>query len=177
MSQPTKIGRMRRTSFSRMQCSIARSLEVMGDWWTPLIVRDLYVGVRRFDELTTDLGISRNLLASRLASLEENGIVERHAYQERPPRYEYLLTQPGMELVPVLMALSAWGDRFAPTSGGPPVRYVHRSCGKTFVPRVACSECGETVHAAAVTVQPGPGGRSGPGTRVIARKLRAAARG
>jgi DNA-binding HxlR family transcriptional regulator len=166
---------MRRTRFDRMNCSIARSLEVMGDWWTPLILRDLYVGVRRFDALTRDLGISRNLLASRLASLEENGLVEKRQYEERPPRYEYELTPAASELVPVLMALSAWGDRWVGTRGGPPVRFRHRSCGKTFVPRVSCPECKRAVKSEDVDVLPGPGGRSGHGTRVLAKVLSGAA--
>src|SRR5215813_1874676 len=108
MSQPTKLRGMRRTSFAGMHCSMARSLEVMGDWWTPLILRDLHLGLSRFDELAEDLAISRNLLTTRLAALVKHGIVERRRYSEHPPRDAYVLTAAGRDLVPVLMALTAW---------------------------------------------------------------------
>jgi DNA-binding HxlR family transcriptional regulator len=100
---------MRRTSFAGIHCSLARSLEVIGDWWTPLILRDLYLGVTRFDDLVLDLGISRNLLASRLRALVANGLVERRRYQEHPPRFDHVLSEAGRELVPVLLALTDCG--------------------------------------------------------------------
>src|SRR3981189_3376004 len=103
---------MRQTSFSTMHCSMARSLEVVGDWWTPLILRDLYLGLKRFDELAEDLEISRNLLSPRLKALVDNGLAERRPYQQHPPRDEYALTESGRDLVPVLMGLTAWGDRW-----------------------------------------------------------------
>lgn len=155
---------MRQTSFASFQCSLARSLDVMGDWWMPLIVRDLFLGLDRFDELVADLGISRNLLTARLAALIEHGIVQRRPYSERPPRDRYLLTQAGRELVPILTALTAWGDRWATPPGGPPVLFRHRACGHTCTPRVACSHCGEPVAAEDLEVLPGPGGRRAPGT-------------
>jgi DNA-binding HxlR family transcriptional regulator len=157
---------MRQTSFTGMACSLARSLERIGDWWSPLILRDLAIGPRRFDELVTDLGISRNLLTARLAALLEAGVVSRTAYQDRPRRYQYDLTTAGTELVPVLMALTAWGDRWATPEGGPPVRYRHRGCGQALTPAVCCSSCGEPVTADEVDILPGPGGREGPGTRL-----------
>ena len=163
---------MRQTSFGDFHCSLARSLEVVGDWWTPLIIRDIAVGLTRFDELVDDLGISRNLLTTRLTDLESNGIIQREQYQERPPRSEYLLTKAGWELVPVLMALTAWGDRWSPPSAGAAVRFRHRVCGRTFTPRVACSACGETVHASDVIPLPGPGSVSAPGTRLVPERLR-----
>jgi DNA-binding HxlR family transcriptional regulator len=163
---------MRRTSFAGMHCSIARSLEVMGDWWTPLIVRDLYLGLSRFDELATDLGISRNLLTTRLAALVDRGLVERRRYSERPPRDTYHLTPMGLDLVPALMALTAWGDRWLAGRQGPPIRLRHRGCGRLFTPTVACSRCGRAVGPGDVTAQGGAGGRSAPGTRLIAQRLR-----
>ena len=162
---------MKRTPFSRMHCSMARSLEVMGDWWTPLILRDLYAGLARFDELVGDLGISRNLLARRLLALEKHGLLERRRYQERPKRYEYVMTEAARELVPVLLALTAWGDRWVSPPGGAPLTFSHAACGKRFSPRVVCSACGEAVHAEGVGLRPGPGAKAGPGTRLIGTKL------
>ena len=147
-----------------MHCSLARSLELIGDWWSPLILRDLAIGPRRFDELATDLGVSRNLLTTRLHGLMTAGVIRRRLYEQRPPRYEYALSDAGMEIVPVLMALTAWGDRWATPQGGPPLRYRHRNCGAVFTPTVCCPTCTETVHADDVDLLPGPGGRQAPGT-------------
>jgi DNA-binding HxlR family transcriptional regulator len=155
---------MRQTSFSEMHCSLARSLQLVGDWWSPLILRDLAIGPRRFDDLADDLGISRNLLTTRLGGLIDAGVVARTLYQEHPPRYRYHLTEAGSELVPVLMVLTAWGDRWAPPEGGPPVQYQHRDCGEVFTPTVCCSSCGQPVTADEVDLLPGPGGRRAPGT-------------
>lgn len=172
MSQLTIFKGMRRTSFARMHCSLARSVEVMGDWWTPLILRDLYLGLSRFDALVEDLAISRNLLTRRLAALVERGLVERRRYSERPPRDEYYLTTAGRELVPILMALTAWGDRWVAPEQGPPVRFEHRPCGTFFVPEVMCSHCHTTIDPSEVTVHGGPGGRGARGTRLVAKLLR-----
>jgi DNA-binding HxlR family transcriptional regulator len=162
---------MRRTSFAEFRCSLSRSLELMGDWWTMLILRDLYLEVNRFDDLVEDLGISRNLLTTRLGELVESGVVERVQYQERPPRYEYRLAASGKELVPILFALTAWGDRWAVPDQGKPLELRHKECGAICVPEVACSECGGAVTADNVTPLPGPGGAPGPGTWVVARRL------
>jgi DNA-binding HxlR family transcriptional regulator len=159
---------MRQTSFSSMQCSIARSLEVIGDWWTPLIIRDLYYGISRFDDLVEDLTISRNLLSARLTHLVKHGIVYRRPYSEHPARHEYLLTDSGRELMPVLTALMGWGDRWATPEGGPPVVLEHRSCGHRFTPVVSCDACGEPVRPGEFDALPGPGGRPSPGTRIVA---------
>lgn len=166
---------MRRTSFASMNCSLARSLEVIGDWWTPLIVRDLALGVTRFDDLVEDLGVSRNLLASRLKALVESGLVERRRYEEHPPRYEHVLTEKGRGLVPPLIALTAWGDRWVTPRGGSPMLFVHRTCGHEFQPEVHCPHCGEKVCAEDVIAKAGPGGRATRGTKVIARRLAEAA--
>jgi DNA-binding HxlR family transcriptional regulator len=166
---------MRQTSFAQMHCSLARSLEVIGDWWSPLIVRDVWLGLRRFDQLVEDLGISRNLLADRLSHLVEHGIVERNPYQERPVRYEYTLAQAGCALVPILQALTAWGDQWAMPAGGPPLRLRHERCGHVFNPAVACDHCGEILDGDQVTALPGPGGREARGTKLIAPLLAARA--
>jgi DNA-binding HxlR family transcriptional regulator len=157
---------MARADFGAMSCSIARTLDVIGDPWTPLILRDLHAGLRRFDELVEDLGISRNLLARRLDHLVARGVVERRRYRDHPPRDDYVLTEPGRDLGPVLMAIMAWGDRWVAPEAGPPARLRH-SCGEVVVPVVACPACGEPMTAETVTALPGPGGRSGPGTRLV----------
>ncbi|MFY9640800.1 MAG: helix-turn-helix domain-containing protein [Rhodomicrobium sp.] len=166
---------MERTSFAEMRCSLARGLDLIGDWWSPLIIRDLFLNVARFDELVQDLGISRNLLTRRLKSLAEKGVIERAVYQQRPPRYEYRLTEAGRDLVPAILALTAWGDRWARPKEGSPILFVHQTCGHQFEPRVCCSACGEAVSADTVTPIPGPGGSAGPGTRLVARRLQDAA--
>jgi DNA-binding HxlR family transcriptional regulator len=162
---------MRNTSFAEMHCSLAQSLEVMGDWWTPLILRDLYLGVDRFDQLVTDLGISRNLLTDRLATLVEAGVVARTPYQDNPVRYAYSLTEAGSELIPILIALTAWGDRWVTPDGGPPITFTHTTCGHPTTATVSCSACGDPLITAEVTPSPGPGGRTAPGTALIATVL------
>lgn len=153
-----------------MHCSIGQAMEVLGEWWTPLILRDVYLGLHRFDEIAEDLGVSRNLLTGRLARLVEHGVLERRKYHERPARYEYHLTESGLGAVPALMTLMAWGDRWATPPGGPPMRLVHHTCGEAFVPRVSCSECGGEVSADNIDTTAGPGAASGPGTVVLARR-------
>ncbi len=158
-----------------MQCSLARGLELIGDWWSPLIIRDLFLDVARFDELVEDLGISRNLLTRRLNLLVSNGVVVRKAYQRRPLRYEYRLTEAGRDLVPAILALTAWGDRWARPKEGSPILFAHKTCGHQFQPQVTCSACHEAIIADTVTAAPGPGGAARAGTKVLARRLQAAA--
>ena len=143
----------------------------MGDWWVPLILRDLHLGLDRFDELVEDLGISRNLLTTRLAELVEHGVVRRERYQDRPPRDRYLLTDSGAELVPILLALTHWGDRWTPPPGGPPVRFVHSTCGHEFAPIVSCSRCASPITAADVVALAGSGGRVAPGTMRVPERI------
>ncbi len=138
---------MRRSSFEGMECSIAHTLEVVGEWWTLLVLREAFRGVRRFDELQAGLGIARNILTARLRTLEAHGILERRRYQERPARFEYRLTRKGHDLYPVLVALMQWGDRYAADADGPPVRLVHKGCGHDANPVLTCGHCGEPVTA------------------------------
>jgi DNA-binding HxlR family transcriptional regulator len=158
---------MRNTSFASMHCSLAQSLELIGDWWTPLVLRDLYLGLNRFDQFVTDLGISRNLLTDRLTTLVDGGLVRRTPYQQNPVRYSYELTEAGQELVPILIALTAWGDRWATPPAGQPLRFTHTTCGRVTTATVCCSECGETLEMDDVRPSPGPGGRTAPGTALI----------
>jgi DNA-binding HxlR family transcriptional regulator len=165
---------LRKTNFAEMRCSLARGLSLIGDWWSPLILRSVFLGVVRFDDLVEDLGISRNLLTIRLRALMRSKIMERKPYQQRPRRYEYGLTDAGRELIPILIALTAWGDRWATPREGIPILFVHDTCRHRFEPRIICSECGDTVDVGDVRAEPGPGGSARKGTMVIARRLAAA---
>ncbi len=132
---------MKRTSFSDMPCSIARTLDLVGEWWSLLIIRDIFSGIRRFDDLLDHLSISRNILTDRLDSLVEQGILKRHRYRERPERYEYRLTEKGSDLLPVLLALMRWGDKWLAWPEGLPVTLIHKSCGGITEPGMVCSAC------------------------------------
>ena len=146
---------VQRTDFARMPCSIARSLAVAGEPWSPLILRDLFVGISRFDDLQRDLGISRKVLAERLRPLVDEGMLERRRYSERPERFEYLLTVKGAGFVDVLMAMVAWGDRWTAGDAGPPVLYRHRACRQIAHVEPHCSACGEEMRSGDVDVLPG----------------------
>jgi len=136
---------MRRRSLEDENCSIARTLEVVGEWWTLLILREAFRGVRRFDEMQAGLGIARNILTARLHTLVAHGILERRRYQERPERFEYRLTQKGLDLYPVLVSLMRWGDRYTAGEEGPPVALIHKSCGHDAGPVLTCAYCGEPI--------------------------------
>jgi DNA-binding HxlR family transcriptional regulator len=150
-----------------MTCSIARTLDVIGDWWTPLIIRDVFVGISRFDAIQRDLGISRKVLAQRLDRLCDAGVLERVPYQDKPVRHDYRVTEKGADLALVLLALKTWGDRWAPLEEGPPMHLRHEVCGEFTDPVPHCGACGERMTAADVTMVPGPGLSDGPGTREI----------
>jgi DNA-binding HxlR family transcriptional regulator len=132
-------------------CTIARTLEIVGERWTLLILRQSFWGVKRFDQLQSSLGIARNILAKRLQTLVAAGILERHRYQDRPARYEYRLTERGRDLYPVVLALRKWGDRHATSHVGPPLTLVHKGCGKPMEGVMVCEHCGEPVTAHDVT--------------------------
>jgi DNA-binding HxlR family transcriptional regulator len=148
---------VQRTDFSRMECSIARSMAVAGESWSPLLLRDIYMGTTRFDDLRAGVGISRKVLAERLRHLVDAGMLERRAYSERPVRHEYVLTQMGSEFIDVLMAMVAWGDRWTAGDAGPPVLYRHHACGQITHVEPHCAVCGEVMHATDIDVEPGPG--------------------
>ena len=164
---------MPRKSFASMHCSIARTFAALGDAWSALILRDVFVGLRRFEDLKEDLGISRKVLSERLDHLVASGILERRPYQERPLRTELILTRQGEELIPPILALLAWGDRYPSAASGPPALIVHK--GHLARARVSCEVCGETLHARDLVVRAGPGGKWGPGTKKIAELFRAQA--
>lgn len=143
----------------------------MGDWWAPLILRDVALGVDRFDDLAADLGISRNLLTRRLAGLVRDGLLEPVPYSDHPPRHYYRLTEPGRDLMPVLAALTAWGDRWQTPPGGPPLRFAHD--GHDCEPEVTCSGCGQEMAAADLEFRPGPGAMAAPGTALVPGRIAA----
>lgn len=148
---------MQRTDFNAMSCSIARSLAAAGEPWSPLVLRDVWVGINRFDEIQRDLGVSRKVLAERLKHLVEAGMLERRPYSERPLRHEYALTSKGSEFVDVLMAIAAWGDRWTAGEAGPPALRRHRTCGQLTDVEMRCTACGEVLHSTDVEVEAGPG--------------------
>ncbi len=143
-----------RTAFEAIDCSIARTMAVLGEPWTALILRDLFIGITRFEALHAHLGVSRKVLSLRLGRLVADRIVVRSAYAERPERCDYLLTDKGWQLCDVLLAISAWGDTWMTSPAGPPALIRHRRCGHLAVAEIRCSHCGEPLSAADVEVTP-----------------------
>lgn len=167
---------MMRTKLSDVHCSIARTMEVLHDAWTALILRDVFAGITRFDQLQKDLDLSRKTLAERLERLVAEGVLDRRAYSERPPRYDYVPTTKGVELFKVITAVMAWGDRWTAGPEGPPARIRHRLCGHLVQARVVCDHCGETLQWHDCSPEAGPGGRTGHGTRLLGTVLAGAKR-
>lgn len=141
-------------------CSIARTLGVLGDRWTLLIVRDTLLGLHRFEEFQNSLGVARNVLTDRLSRLVDAGVFERVPYQHRPLRYDYQLTATGRELAVPLIGLMQWGDLHLADAAGPPRLTRHRDCGGALHATLTCADCGQSVPAANVEVLPGPGLRT-----------------
>lgn len=150
---------MLRRDYPGLDNSVAKALEVIGERWSLLIVRDVMHGHRRFGEMQESLGIARNVLTTRLQRLVDEEILERRAYSESPPRYEYFLTQKGLDLWPALIALLAWGDRYSPTPGGPKRLIVHKGCGGKVSERGICEACGKVLTARDAIQVPGPGAK------------------
>jgi DNA-binding HxlR family transcriptional regulator len=138
-------------------CSIANSLEVIGERWSLLIVRDVFNGNRRFGEMQSSLGVARNVLSARLQRLVDEDILERRQYQDSPVRYEYFLTEKGLDLWPALISLLGWGDRHSAGPEGPPKLIVHKVCGGAVSDRGICESCGQVLHARDAIQIPGPG--------------------
>ena len=150
---------MKREEIDTANCSVARTLEAIGDRWTLLVLREAFYRVRRFDQMQRNLGIARNVLADRLQKLVANGILERRLYQERPQRHEYRLTQAGRDLYPALVSLMRWGDTYRADEAGPSVRLVHEKCGHDADAVLSCGHCGEELDPREVRVEAGPGAR------------------
>jgi DNA-binding HxlR family transcriptional regulator len=136
---------MRWDEISAMPCSIARTLSVIGDRWTLLILRDAFLRTRRFEDFQRQLGMTRHLLAGRLRKLVAAGILDKVLYQDKPARYEYRLTEKGRDLYPVIVALLRWGDRWMTGVDGPPLTLVHSTCGTRMHPTLVCPDCKEPI--------------------------------
>ena len=143
-------------AFAEQNCSIARTLSVLGERWTVLVLREIFLGNRRFDRIRAELGIATNVLSDRLSGLVDAGVLERRPYGERPDRFEYRLTEPGLELQPVLLELMRWGDAHMSPDGAPRV-VLHTECGHVMEPRQVCSHCGGELTARNVRSSLGPG--------------------
>jgi DNA-binding HxlR family transcriptional regulator len=147
----------RRVDLSDFSCSVARTLDVVGDKWTLLVLRDAFYGVRRFGDFTRDLGIARNVLTDRLGRLVEAGVLERRQYEQHPPRFEYRLTAKGRDLLPVLLTMMHWGDTWAGADdAAAPIDLIHIACGQTTHAVPACVGCGEELTPFNVRVEPLP---------------------
>ncbi len=160
---------MRWADYDSRICSVARTVEVLGDRWTMLVLRDIFNGVRRFDDLSRHLGVARDVLTKRLAALVGEGLVARVPYREpgARTRYEYRLTPAGYDLRPVLLALMEWGDVYRSGGAGPPVRLYHEECGTPVHVQVRCEEGHEIGSRTRLRLTPGPGSR--PRSPVAAR--------
>lgn len=137
-----------RTANPRL-CSVAGALDVIGEKWSLLVVRELVLGCTRFSEIAANTGAPRDILTARLRRLEELGVIERRLYEERPPRYEYVLTKAGRDLRPIITALKHWGDTHVMGEVMPPV--LEHSCGHLFEPRLHCAHCGGRATADSLT--------------------------
>jgi len=136
----------RTADYTNERCSVAATLEVVGDPWTLLILRDAFSGVKRFEQWQERLGVARNVLAARLKTLVGHGVMETRRYSERPPRHEYWLTQKGLALSPVLLTMAEWGDQHVYGRDKSPALFRHKACGCAFHPVLACEECGVVVQ-------------------------------
>ena len=139
------------------QCSLARTLSVVGDRWTLLVLREAFLRVRRFEDFQERLGIARRVLTERLKHLVDHGVLQRVAYQDAPPRFEYRLTQKGLDLYPVMVGLVHWGDAHYAGRKGPPLLHRHLTCGHDFRGVLTCSQCGEPIDPRDVQPHAGPG--------------------
>lgn len=137
-----------------LDCSIAQNVDIIGDRWNVLILRDAFIGVRRFEDFANDLGIARNILSNRLDRLVSAGVFEAVQYQEHPPRDEYRLTEKGKDLLDVLLALWRWGDRWSPPTGDLR-QLIHLDCGKPTYSVAACAHCGGELKRSNLRIEPG----------------------
>jgi DNA-binding HxlR family transcriptional regulator len=163
---------MERTRFDNRECPVAQALEIIGEWWSLMILRDAFRGLRRFEAFQTSLGIARNMLSRRLKALVAAGILEKRLYSERPRRYEYRLTEKGRELMPVMISLMMWGNRWTAPASGPTVLLVDRATGEPIEPHLSLA--GPPLRHDAVSLAAGPG--AGPETRAAFALMRAASR-
>jgi DNA-binding HxlR family transcriptional regulator len=148
---------MRWNEAADQYCSIARSLGILGDRWTLLIIREAFSGVRRFDDFRKHLDIARNVLTDRLQRLVDAGVLVQQPYQDNPPRSEYRLTEAGRDLQSTLLSLMQWGDRWLAGRAGPPLEVEHTGCGHATRAKLVCGHCGESLDAHNTRLREGPG--------------------
>jgi DNA-binding HxlR family transcriptional regulator len=160
---------VKRTDTSGWPCTIARSVDVLGDHWNLLLIRQACLGTRRFDDFQQALGIGRNILTTRLNRLVDEGLLQRVAYHQHPPRFEYRLTRKGREVYPILAAMAAWGDRWLTGPDGTPLVLRHTTCDHDMHAVVVCSECDEPLDVREVRATAGPGYQP---TAATSRRLR-----
>jgi DNA-binding HxlR family transcriptional regulator len=163
---------MQRTRFDNRECPVAQALECIGEWWSLLIIRDAFRGLRRFEAFQASLGIARNMLSRRLKALVAAGILEKRAYSQRPLRHEYRLTAKGRELLPVLVSLLVWGNRWTAPASGPTTLLVDRTTGEKLEPYLAAA--GSPLRHDEIGLAAGPG--AGPETRAAFALIREAAK-
>jgi DNA-binding HxlR family transcriptional regulator len=132
-------------------------MDLLGDWWTPLVLREAFYGIRRFDEFHQGLGIARNTLADRLRRLVDEGLLEKVPYQSEPVRHDYVLTEKGRDFFGVLAAMAQWGDRWLAGEAGPPITFHHERCGHDSHAEVVCAQCAEPLTADDTAMRMGPG--------------------
>jgi DNA-binding HxlR family transcriptional regulator len=148
-------------AYSTDNCTIGRAMEVLGERWTFVVLREVFNGIRRFDDMRRHTGIPRQVLTNRLALLVDQDVLRREAYREpgQRERHEYRLTEKGLALSPVLVAIAAWGDRYLSDDDGPPVEFVHRDCGSLVEVHLRCAQGHPVGDPRAVVGRPGPGVR------------------
>ena len=147
---------MRWNEIDTMTCSIARTLSVIGDRWTMLVIRDVFLGIRRFEAIQRDLRLTSHRLSDRLRKLVRDGILKRVAYEEHPRRFEYRLTEKGIDLYPLIVVMIGWGDRWMAGREGAPVELVHRPCGHSIKPELVCPGCKSKIEPREMSARPGP---------------------
>ena len=153
-----KITDVLRNDYDGQVCSIANTLELVGERWTLLVIREVFNGNRRFGQMQKSLGVARNVLTTRLQRLVDEGLLERRPYSERPERHEYFLTEKGLDLWPLMISLMHWGDKHMSSPGGPPMIVVHKGeCGGEIDDRRICTRCGEELGVRDVRAIEGPG--------------------
>src|ERR1700730_15854444 len=167
---------MRWQQIDTMTCSLARTLSVVGDRWTMLILRCVFLGIRRFDAIQQDLRLTPHRLSDRLVKLVRSGILRRVAYEKHPRRFEYRLTEKGFDLYPLIATMTEWGDRWMAGAAGVPVELVHEPCGHTIKPKLICPSCELKIDAREMSARPGPAlkGRALPGQDTVSQRRKVA---
>src|SRR5690349_12443123 len=147
--------------FSVETCTISRAMEILGEKWTLVVLREVFNGIRRFDDMRVRTGVPRQVLTNRLASLVERGLLRREPYREpgARERHEYRLTRKGFDIYPVLVAVAGWGDRYLADPAGPPLEFVHRDCGAAVRAELRCADGHAVADNRTVLPRPGPGAR------------------